>query len=149
MKTINIEIPEGYEVDSFDKQSGKLTFKEKPKKVTDRIKTVADILADNSITQAEFDKMCEGLEADEVAYRIVKLLARSLNEGWYPNWSDGNERKFIPYFYMGGSSGFRYHDCDAWASVSLVGSRLCFKSAELASYAGNQFTEVYKKFMLI
>lgn len=49
MKTLKIEIPEGFEVDTFDQQSGEIRFREKPKDVKERIKTVADVLADNGL----------------------------------------------------------------------------------------------------
>jgi hypothetical protein len=149
MNTIKIQIPEGFQIDSFDKVTGEIKFKPIPRSVTDRIKTIQDVLADNNITQEQFDKSCEGLEPDEVAYRIIKMLAKSLNEGWEPNWDNNNEYKYYPWFDMeGGSSGFRFHDCDFWRSHSVVGSRLCFKSSELATYAGEQFIDVYKKFMI-
>ena len=149
METLKIEIPKGFEIDSFDKLSGEIKFKEKPKKVTERIKTVTDVLADNGLTQDQFDKQCEGRESDEVAYRILKLLARSLNEGWKPNWSNFNEAKYYAWFEMGGSSGFRFLGFVGWRSNSAVGSRLCFKTSELAVHAGKQFSEVYKQFMVI
>jgi len=149
METIKIEIPKGYMVDSFDKQTGEIKFKEKPKNVIERIKTVADILADNGITQEEFDMNCIGLEKDEVAYKLLKLLAKSLNEGWVPDWNNDNQYKYVAWFWMGGSSGFRCYDYAVWGSHSSVGSRLCFKSRELAKYAGKQFTEVFKQFMII
>jgi hypothetical protein len=146
-KTISIQIPDGYEVQDFNKQTGALTFKEKPKVVTERIKTVVDVLADNGLTEDEFKNQCKGLSSDEVGYRLAKLLAKSLNEGWTPNW-DSSEYKYSPWFYLnGGSSGFRCIDFGHWGSDSDVGSRLCFKSRELAIYAGNQFTDVYRQFM--
>lgn len=144
---IEIPIPKGHTA-TFDALTGKITFKEK-KNVMERIKTVADVLADNGITDNKFSLISEGLEEDELAYKILKLLAISLNEGWIPDWNNDNQRKYFAWFYMGGSAGFRYDGCAAWASVSGVGSRLCFKSSELAEYAGKQFTEVFKQFMLI
>lgn len=143
-----IEIPEGMEVDSFNKLSGEVTFKPKPKDFS-RIKTIADILADNGITQEEFDKQCEGIEADEQAYRIIKMLAKSLNEGWTPDWNDDSQDKYYPWFEIGGSSGVRCHVFGRWVSASAVGSRLAFKTSNLAEHAGKNFTEVYKQFMLI
>ncbi len=147
-QTITIEVPNGYNA-SFDQAAGVITLKEKPKNVMERIKTVQDVLADNGISQGSFHKQCEGLETDELAYRLLKLLAKSLNEGWTPDWNDDNQYKYFAWFYMGGSSGFRYDGCGGWYSVSTVGSRLCFKSRELAEYAGKQFTQVFKDFMLI
>lgn len=147
--TIQIPIPQGFQIDSFDLKTGKVTLKETPKEITERIKTIADLLADNGYTQERFDKQCEALSADERAYRLLKLLTQTLNEGWTPDWNDTNQIKYYAYFKMGGSSGFRYSGCDDWSSISSVGSRLCFKSSKLAEYAGKQFTEVYKQFMLI
>lgn len=149
MKTLKIEIPKGFEIDSFDKQSGEIKFKEVPKSVMERIKTVEDVLSDNGLTCEQFDKQCEGLEEDEVAYRILKLLAKSLNEGWVPDWSASDEHKYFPWFEMRGSSGFRFFGDDVWLSTSLVGYRLCFKTRELARYAGQQFQHVYEQFMTI
>lgn len=148
MQTIKIEIPKGFVIDSFDQQSGEIKFKEAPKDVMERIKTVADVLADNGFTQGQFSRQCEGLEPDEVGYRLAKLIAKSLNEGWTPDWNNSSEVKYVPWFYMGGSSGFQYYVCGVWDSFSAVGSRLCFKTRALAEYAGNQFKEVYKQFML-
>lgn len=146
-QTHTIPIPEGHFIDTVDKQTGEVTYKEKSKH--ECIRTVADVLADNGLTQEQFDEQCKGLEADEVAYRIIKLLAKSLNQGWTPDWNDEDQWKYYTWFYMGGSSGFRYDDYGLQHSNSNVGSRLCFKSAELAKYAGETFTEVYKQFMLI
>lgn len=148
METLKIKIPNGYEVDSFDKLSGEIKFKEKErKKAVDRIKNINDVLTDHGMTQDQFDDRSVDLEVDEAAYRLLKLLASSLNDGWTPDWENENEYKWYPYFYMGVSSGFRFSDSVGWNADSGVGSRLCFKSRELADYAGKQFTEVYKKFM--
>ena len=149
MNKLEIEIPDGFELDTVDAKAGKIKLKEKPKKVTDRIKTVSDVLADHGLTEEEFDEQCDGIDDDEVAYRILKMLAKSLNEGWTPNWNNDNEYKYYAWFYMGGSSGFRFRGYGYRGSLSDVGSRLCFKSYELAEYAGKQFTDVYKRFMLI
>lgn len=149
MKTLKIEIPKGFEIDSFDKQSGEIKFKEVPKSVMERIKTVEDVLSDNGLTREQFDEQYEGLEEDEIAYRILKLLAKSLNEEWMPDWSDSNEYKYYPWFEMRGSRGFRFIDNAYWHSDSGVGSRLCFKTRELAEYAGQQFQPVYEQFMTI
>lgn len=149
METLKIQIPNGFEVDSFDRETSELKLKpKKPQNAMERIKTFDDVLADNGIPQQQFDKQSFGEQPDEVAYRMIKLLAKSLNEGWTPDWNNSNEYKYVPWFYLGGSSGFRCDDFDYWHTVSDVGSRLCFKSAELAKYAGTQFTEIYKQFML-
>jgi hypothetical protein len=149
MQTLKIEIPNGFEIASFDTKTGEIKFKEKPKNVTERILTIADVLSDHGLTVDEFNEENIGLEPDEVAYRLLKMLTKSLNEGWTPDWDNSNEPKYYNWFYLGGSSGFRFRDYDAWYTISFVGSRLCFKSSQLAEHAAKHFTSVYKQFMVI
>lgn len=150
MKKNVIDIPAGHEA-SFDKDSGVVTISPKSVgPVMERIKTVADLLAEHGYTEDSFDLACRDLDPDEKAYRIIKMLAKTLNEGWIPNWDNSNEYKYFPGFYMdGGSSGFRFYVVGFWGSGSGVGSRLCFKSSELARHAGTNFISVYKQFMVI
>ena len=138
MKTLKIEIPKGFEVESFDQNTGQIKFKEKPKDITERIKSFDDVLKHLEIVPVDFAKQCDRLAPDEVAYRKVKLIAEALNEGWKPDWTNSSEYKYLPWFKMGGSSGsgFAYNDYDNWNTDSTCGSRLCFKSIELARYAG-------------
>lgn len=95
-----------------------------------------------------------GLTKDEVAYLKLKIIAKALNEGWEPNWNNWDEWKYYPWFCMGdnGASpgvGFSYGGYDLVRTTSGVGSRLCFKTRELAKYAGQQFLEIYKDYMLV
>jgi len=146
MKTLQIEIPDGYEINGFDIKSGKVTLKPVPKKVTERIKTISDVVMDNGWDSLEhFNQSYSNLEKDERAHLLLKMIAKSLNEGWRPNWDNSNEYKYYPYFDM--RSGFRFDDAyDHWASGSNVGSRLCFKTRELAEYAGKTFESTYKDY---
>ena len=77
------------------------------KEVTERIKTIEDILEDNDMTQEKLDKMFAHLPIHLKYQYIAELLCKSLNEGWIPDWDDGNYNKYFPWFKMG-SSGFRY-----------------------------------------
>ena len=120
-------------------------------KVTDRIKTYEDACAELGITPIdESVLLSNGFTKDEIAYRKIKTITEALNEGWKPNWNDENQKKWIPWFYPNSSSGFvffsTYYDCSA--AFAGYGLRLCFKSDELATYAGKQFTELYKDFIL-
>jgi len=149
MKTIQIEVPEGHKA-SFDESTNVVSFEPLPKKVTERIKSFDDVLTELGITSAKFYAGCEGIDSDEIAYRQVKLIAQALNEGWFPDWSNGKWDKYRPYFNFNDPSavgGFSYGGYDGAGSSSRVGSRLCYKSAELARYAGETFTEIYKQFM--
>jgi hypothetical protein len=111
------------------------------KKITDRVKTYEDA--------------CEILRVnpgggsfgtpDEIAYSQLKRIVRALNEGWTPDWNNENERKWSPWFYLN-SPGFRFGDSYFGVTHrgSAGGSRLCFKTEELSTYAAKQFLEIYK-----
>jgi len=119
------------------------------KDITDRIKTFNDVLSELKIDPQDFHNKTYQMEADTKAYEQVKLIVKALNEGWLPDWSNSNEYKYYPYFKIGSpsGSGFSYCDYVVWPALSTVGSRLCFKSSELARYAGEQFEDIYKDFL--
>jgi hypothetical protein len=89
------------------------------------------------------------------AHAKLVIIARAANKiankgkEWTPDWSNYNQWKYYPWFEMGGSSGFRFYDCDFWHSDSDVGSRLCFISREAAIYIGKQFTDLYKDYFTL
>ncbi len=76
-------------------------------------------------------------------YKLV-IITEALNEGWIPNWDNSSEPKYYPYFDMRKVSGFSYCDYLDWNASTSAASRLCFKSSELAKFAGTQFVEIYK-----
>lgn len=120
-------------------------------KITDRIKTYEDAcheLGESMLN--ELSGYINGLTLDEICYRQLKMITEALNEGWTPDWSDGDQPKYFPYFYTGSSSGFASESTDCYYSrpVAGCGSRLCFKTRELAEYAGRQFVDLYKGFMM-
>lgn len=121
------------------------------KSLIERIKNFDDILEEAGILKSDFELSCTGLEHDEICYRQLKLISKVLNEGWVPNWKNSSEYKYYAWFYMDNpsGSGFSSHDCVSWHTTSTVGSRLCFKSSELAKFAGTTFTEIYEGFMVI
>lgn len=120
-------------------------------KVTERIKSYLDACQELGVEPiSESVLTSNGFTKDEIAYRKIKTITEALNEGWKPNWNDENQKKWIPWFYPNSSSGFVfgytiYYDSAAHAGNGL---RLCFKSDELATYAGKQFVELYKEFIL-
>lgn len=110
---------------------------------------------------------------DLIAYLKLRIIVAALNEGWEPKFAKG-EYRYYPWFYLytkeqydelddeekgrcvlrsGGSSssvyGFVYCSAsyDASHSSTYSGSRLAFKTRELAAYAGKQFTEEWADFM--
>ena len=108
-----------------------------------------------------------------IAYLKLRIIVAALNEGWEPKFAE-DEYRYFPWFYFytkeeydklddeekgrcvlrSGSSansynGFVYCGADYDASFSniSVGSRLAFRTRELAAYAGRQFTEEWADFM--
>lgn len=109
-------------------------------KITDRIKTFEDACKEIGISPADI-LHCDDT-TDERAYKQLKIIAKALNQGWIPDWNSSTEHKYYPYFNM--KNGFVFYDSDYFSRFSIVGSRLCFKSSELARYAGTQFQSIYK-----
>lgn len=124
-----------------------------PKDITKRVKTYADacaVLGIEPINEAVLAKL--GFTKDEIAYRKLKTIAEALNEGWRPNWADSNEYKYFPWLvYDTAYAGFSCAAANYAASTTRAyfGSRLCFKTRELAAHAGRQFEGLYNDFLLI
>lgn len=110
---------------------------------------------------------------DLIAYLKLRIIVAALNEGWEPKFEKG-EYRYYPWFYLytkeqydelddeekgrcvlrsGNSSnsynGFVYCYASDVASSSSAnyGSRLVFRTRELAAYAGRQFTEEWADFV--
>ncbi len=112
-------------------------------KVTDRVKTFEDACLEVGEVSTS-DRFSQG-SPDDNAYQKLKVIVRALNEGWKPNWDNSSQYKWYPWFYLN-SAGFRF-DGSLYgysASHSSGGSRLCFSSEALATYAGKKFEYIYK-----
>jgi hypothetical protein len=114
-------------------------------KITDRIKAFADVeeVSGRKLTHRSDETV------DEFAYRQIKLIAEVLNEGWVPDWSNQNEYKYFPYFKHMSGFGLSFDGTRNWRTFASVGSRLCFKSVELAECAGKQFADIYNDYLTI
>ena len=123
-------------------------------KITDRVKLFEDAC---ELLGIDPTKVCTGKPDDVLvydsksitAYRKLIIIARALNEGWTPDWNDTNQYKWYPYFKFKAGFGFSRTYCAYWLSHTTVGSRLCFKSEELAQYAGKQFEAIYQEFLTL
>ena len=79
------------------------------------------------------------------------IINKAINGDWTPDWDNGHWDKYYPWFDMrsSASGGFAYGGYVDWFTRSIVGSRLCYESAEKAEYAGTQFLDLYKSYFLI
>jgi hypothetical protein len=128
----------------------KVIIENQPEKVTDRIKTLEDALEETWKTMPDFSVLPEEMRKQHRALFCIEVITEALNEGWKPDWHDEDQRKWIPWFYPNSSSGFVFRNAIYHYSAASAGNglHLCFKSDELARYAGTQFTEFYKEFIL-
>lgn len=148
----------------------------KPADVRERIKTFADAAKAVGIEDPEeWEEQYSDLEPDVLAYFKLRIITKALNEGWEPKFIPG-EYRWAPYFLLytkeeiekmnaetksrvvqrsNGYSNTRggvacvSASYDSSYTNSFFGSRLAFKSEELAEYAGKQFTEIYADFCFI
>jgi len=120
-------------------------------KITNRIKTYEDACDELGIEPVDIQVMKSvGFTDDEITYRKIKTITEVLNEGWKPNWSNRDQKKWIPYFNTLSPSGFAFDDTYYCYTYPYAGnaSRLCFQSEELAIYAGKQFLDIWKDLIL-
>lgn len=110
---------------------------------------------------------------DFIAYLKLRIIVAALNEGWEPKFEKG-EYRYFPWFYFYTKEEYDKLDDEekgrcvlrsgshTFASCGLVlvyavsvssysnashGSRLAFRTRELAAYAGRQFIEEWADFM--
>ena len=110
---------------------------------------------------------------DFIAYLKLRIIVAALNEGWEPKFTE-DEYRYFPWFYFytkeeydklddeekgrcvlrsgnNAYSGYGFVYCvannDASYSYASSGSRLAFRTRELAAYAGRQFIEEWADFM--
>ena len=115
------------------------------------IKTFEDACKKTGIETTEPEIKAAHIEPVKamIAYYKLVIIFMAINNGWKPDWSDHNQWKYYPWFYVL-SSGFGF-DASHYAcagSHTTVGSRLCFESEEKADYAGKQFTAIYEEFLI-
>lgn len=174
-KKIEIEVPEGKTAKWVN---GVLTLiDEKPKDVTERIKTFQDALdelgADDELVK-EYRALGDDSRLDTACWLRLGIIVKALNEGWTPKF-DKKEYRYAPYFYLytqdeinemtdeeksrvvcrscgsanagGGVAGADASGDSSYAGAD-IGSRLALRTRELAIYAGEQFAEEYAQLIL-
>ena len=125
-----------------------------PIDITERVKIFEDVFEVLEDLPHDISSLLEykGKNPDMLsaqAYLKLTLIARALNEGWEPDWTNSNEYKYMPYFKHKSGFGLSFDGIDRWDTVTTVGSRLCYKSRELAEYAATQFADIYNDYLTI
>jgi hypothetical protein len=128
---------------------------EEPKNIIERVRTFEDafniVKAKENLPEWISDIVKVKSFNDVPNWLRVFVVNNALNEGWQPDWSNSNEYKYYPWFsnFVSGSgfSFYVYGYHDSHYSGTSIGSRLCFKTEELAQYAGKQFTDIYNFYL--
>ena len=118
------------------------------------------------------DKTCT---EDILAFAKLRVIVEALNEGWKPTFKDG-ECRYYPWFYIYTKKEYEELDevekkeccvvgrsfSSASASGGVVyasvggasmysdagyGSRIFFKTREIAEYCGKQFIDIWERFL--
>lgn len=81
------------------------------------------------------------------AYHKLAVITRAINEGWQPDWSNRDERKYEPYMYTNnaGLASASAYNAPSY-TTTFIGSRLCFRDYECATFAVETFGELYKDY---
>jgi hypothetical protein len=114
----------------------------------DEIKTFEDACEALGITNDSCKPIFDVEEdPDEIAYKKLKVIVKAINQGWTPNWTNADQKKWWPYFVLSSGFGFSYSDFIFDYPNTSVGSRLCFESKEKSDYAAKQFLDLYQQFL--
>ncbi len=126
-----------------------------PKDIKEHIKSFDDVL--NALDEQSRTNLGTFLAYNGVndilvsskAHAMLVAVAKVLNEGWQPDWENSSQYKYIPWFKHKPGFGLSFDVVVSWITGSTVGSRLCYKSEELAEYAATQFADLYNDFLTI
>lgn len=84
-----------------------------------------------------------------LAFYKLSVIIQCVNEDWVPNWQDWNEPKCYPWFEVNSAGlGFSFTSYAASYSSAYFGSRLCFKTPELAREWGQKLLPLYEDMLL-
>lgn len=170
---IEIEVPQGCKAEWVNGILTLVQDKKKDiRSVTERVKTFEDAVAelgeDNNLVIMFKHFEAEGFAAgseDLIAYLKLRIITAALNEGWTPQFTD-DECRYYPWFELYSEKGWNdlpedtkrecvvllcgsasfvgaRSACSPSVTGVCLGSRLCFKSKELALYAGKQFASLW------
>lgn len=160
----------------FGKEIFTQDIKDKVKTFEDAVAILGDehpLVAQFRVIESSFKEADNNLHL--FAYARLVIIAEALNEGWKPKF-DGDECRYYPWFYIytkaeyeeldedekkecrvvgrsnssaGANGGVVYAIANSASSNSYTsdGSRLAFKTRELAEYCGKQFIDIWERFL--
>lgn len=160
----------------FGKEIFTQDIKDKVKTFEDAVAILGDehpLVAQFRVIESSFKEADNNLHL--FAYARLVIIAEALNEGWEPKF-DGDECRYYPWFYIYTKAEYEELDEDEKKDCRVVGrshnyalavggvacanaysassssssghgSRLAFKTRELAEYCGKQFIDIWERFL--
>jgi len=90
----------------------------------------------------------ELMKATIAAYKLM-VIFQAINDGWIPDWSNTNQAKWNPWFWvLPSGSGFSYSLTHYLYVSTYAGSRLCTDTGDKCRYIAEQFEAEYKDLFL-
>ena len=128
-----------------------------------------------AILLADYESNADNIKNPQIlAYMRLAIIAYALNEGWEPKFTT-DEYRYYPWFCLytqkeidemdeedkgrvlgrsnnnaGADAGVAYSYTGSASTGSYAGhgGRLCFKTRDLAEYAGKQFLDIWAEFIM-
>ncbi|KGO89756.1 hypothetical protein [Flavobacterium suncheonense] len=144
-KTLKINIPEGFKIDSFNQETGDISFAPIPKDIMEQIQSFEDVCALTGKNPEDY--VCNSDDQDDIAANALKmalLISRAYNESCNKklDWDNDNQPKYCHCYYKS-SAGWSLSFVDIWRSNAICGSRLYFVESKHAQDAWNKFSHIY------
>lgn len=150
MKTFNIEIPDGYEIDQEKSTFEKIVFKQIKKglpKTWEELKEVTGfyVTANSSTSKVEKGDAADSnrnlfvtLEQAEASIALAQLsqLREIYRQGWVPNWKASRQLKYSMDFKEGKYTPYHWR---------ITPRFLTFQSEEVAEKFFNTFADLIEK----
>jgi hypothetical protein len=147
---LKITVPEGFEIDKQNSSYELIKFKPIKKFYFREIKTFNDacicLNIDPDSVYSNLDTNDEFSKSNIAHYKLM-IIAKAINQGWKPDFSNLNQKKWYPWFNLSSGFGFVGSGCNYGITDAGVGFRHCFETKEKSDYAGKQFIDLYRDFL--
>ena len=101
-----------------------------------------ELLPDVTLLPEEFKK------AVIAGYKLM-VIYKAINDGWNPDWSNEDEYKYYPWFWVLPSGfGFSCSCYNCTCTDTAVGSRLCTDSSDKVMFIAKTFEKEYQEYFL-
>lgn len=157
----------------------------KPKDIKNRVKTFEDacnVLGEDNPFMEAYNAAMDGYSLDNgynndvIAYLKLRIITAALNEGWKPEFTEG-ECRYYPWYWLYTKDEYEQLSDEAKKNCCLlggraslgpyaglacvrsssgvsgsrayIGSRLCYKAHDLAEYSAKQFADIWFDFVLL